>query len=142
MRKLLFSLVMALLLLPVSYSYGFSEKGQDCSKCHTLSKDEATTLLKDIGQGVQVLDVLMSPIKGMWEVDVDAGGKKGLVYVDFSKKYLISGSLISIKDKTNLTQDRFTELTKVDVSQLPLDDALVMGEKDTKYKVVVFDDPD
>jgi len=142
MRKLLFSLVMALLLLPVSYSYGFSEKGQDCSKCHTLSKDEATTLLKDIGQGVQVLDVLMSPIKGMWEVDVDAGGKKGLVYVDFSKKYLISGSLISIKDKTNLTQDRFTELTKVDVSQIPLDDALVMGEKDTKYKVVVFDDPD
>jgi len=142
MRKWLFFAVMAFVLLPVSYSYGFSEKGQDCSKCHTLSKDEATTLLKDIGQGVQVLDVLMSPIKGMWEVDVDAGGKKGLVYVDFSKKYLISGSLISIKDKTNLTQDRFTELTKVDVSQIPLDDALVMGEKDTKYKVVVFDDPD
>jgi thiol:disulfide interchange protein DsbC len=133
---------MALMLLPVSYSYGFSEKGQDCSKCHTLTKDEAATLLKDIGQGVQVLEVLMSPIKGMWEVDVDAGGKKGLVYVDFSKKYLVSGSVISIKDKTNLTQDRFTELTKVDVSQIPLDDALVMGEKDAKYKVVVFDDPD
>jgi thiol:disulfide interchange protein DsbC len=133
---------MALMLLPVSYSYGFSEKGQDCSKCHTLTKDEAATLLKDIGQGVQVLEVLMSPIKGMWEVDVDAGGKKGLVYVDFSKKYLVSGSVISIKDKTNLTQDRFTELTKVDVSQIPLDDALVMGEKGAKYKVVVFDDPD
>jgi len=142
MRKLLFSVVMAFVLLPVSYSYGFSEKGQDCSKCHTLTKDEAVTLLKDVGQGVKVLDVLMSPIKGMWEVDVEAGGKKGLVYVDFSKKYLVSGSVISIKDKTNLTQDRFTELTKVDVSQIPLDDALVMGEKDAKYKIVVFSDPD
>ena len=133
---------MALLLLPVSYSYGFSEKGQDCSKCHTLTKDEAATLLKDIGQGLKVLEILMSPIKGMWEVDVDAGGKKGLVYVDFSKKYLVSGSIISLKGKTNLTDDRFAELTKVDVSQIPLDDALVMGEKDAKYKVVVFDDPD
>ena len=142
MRKLLFCVVMAFVLLPVSYSYGFSEKGQDCSKCHTLTKDEAVTLLKDVGQGVKVLDVLMSPIKGMWEVDVEAGGKKGLVYVDFSKKYLVSGSVISIKDKTNLTQDRFTELTKVDVSQIPLDDALVMGEKDAKYKIVVFSDPD
>jgi len=142
MRKLLFSAVMALLLLPVSYSYGFSEKGQDCSKCHTLTKDEAATLLKDIGQGLKVLEILMSPIKGMWEVDVDAGGKKGLVYVDCSKKYLVSGSIISLKGKTNLTDDRFAELTKVDVSQIPLDDALVMGEKDAKYKVVVFDDPD
>jgi thiol:disulfide interchange protein DsbC len=78
----------------------------------------------------------------MWEVDIDAGGKKGLVYVDFSKKYLVSGSIISIKDKTNLSQDRFTELTRVDVSQIPLDDALVMGEKGAKYKIVVFDDPD
>ena len=142
MRKLLFFVVMAFVLLSVSYSYGFSEKGQDCSKCHTLTKEEAATLLKDIGQGAKVLEVLMSPIKGMWEVDIDAGGKKGLVYVDFSKKYLVSGSIISIKERTNLTQDRFTELTKVDVSQIPLDDALVMGEKDAKYKVVVFDDPD
>jgi thiol:disulfide interchange protein DsbC len=128
--------------LPVSYSYGFSEKGQDCSKCHTLTKDEAATLLKDIGPGIKVLEILMSPVKGMWEVDVDAGGKKGLVYVDFSKKYLVSGSIIALQGKVNLTDDRFSELNKVDVSQIPLDDALVMGEKDAKYKVVVFDDPD
>lgn len=142
MGRLLFSLVMALVLLPVSYSYGFSEKGQDCSKCHTLSKDEAATLLKDMAKEVKVLEVLMSPIKGMWEVDVESGGKKALAYVDFSKKYLVFGSVVSIKDKINLTQERLTEVNKVDVSQIPLDDALVMGEKDAKYKVVVFDDPD
>jgi len=142
MRKLLFFVVMAFVLLPVSYSYGFSEKGQDCSKCHTLTKDEAVTLMKDFGQDVKVLEVLTSPIKGMWEVDVETGGKRGLVYIDFSKKYLVSGSIISLKERTNVTQERFTELTRVDVSQIPLDDALVMGVKDAKYKVVVFDDPD
>ena len=135
-------MVLALVLLTASHSYSFSEKGQDCSKCHTLSKDEAATLLKDIGSGVNVLEVLMSPIKGMWEVDVDAGGKKGLVYVDFSKKYLMSGSVISMKDRKNLTEDRYAELTKVDVSKIPLDDAIVMGAKDAKYRVVVFSDPD
>lgn len=142
MRKLLFPVAMALLLLPITYAYGFSEKGQDCAKCHTLTKDEAATLLKDIGQGAKILEVLMSPIKGMWEVDVEAGGKKGLVYIDFSKKHLVTGAIITIKDRKNLTQDRFTELTRVDFSQIPLDDALVMGAKDAKFKVVVFDDPD
>ena len=142
MRKLLFTAVMALLLLPVSSSYGFSEKGQDCSKCHTLTKDEAATLMKDFGPDMKVLEILMSPVKGMWEVDVEAGGKKGLVYIDFSKKHLVTGAIVSLMDKTNLTQERFAELTKVDVSQIPLDDALVMGEKGAKYKIVVFDDPD
>jgi protein-disulfide isomerase len=30
----------------------------------------------------------------------------------------------------------------VDVSKIPLDDAVVMGEKNAKYKIVVFSDPD
>ena len=82
------------------------------------------------------------PVKGLWEVDIDAAGKKGPLYVDFSKKYLISGAVVSIKDKKNLTQERLTELNKVDVSKIPLDDALVMGDKDAKHRVIVFDDPD
>lgn len=142
MRKLVFLFVLAALLLPVSYSYGFSEKGQDCSKCHTLSKDEATSLLKDFAPNLNVIDIKVSPVKGMWEVDVDSGGKKGPTYVDFSKKYIIAGSVIEIHGKRNLSQERLIELNKVDVSQIPLDDALVMGDKGAKYKIVVFDDPE
>lgn len=141
MRKVLFLAVLAALLLPVSYSYGFSEKGQDCSKCHTLSNDEATTLLKELGPGIKVLEVIAAPVKGMWEIDVESGGKKGAIYLDFSKKYIISGAIVSLKDKRNLTQERMSEINKVDVSQIPLDDALVMGDKSAKHKVIVFDDP-
>lgn len=142
MRKILFLLCMAVLLLPASYSYGFSSKDEDCSKCHTLSKEEAASLLKDLIPNVKVLEVRVSPLKGVWEVDVEAGGKKGPTYVDFSKKYLVAGSIIGIKEKKNLTQERLTELNRVDVSQIPLGDALVMGDKDAKNKVIVFDDPE
>lgn len=142
MRKMLFLLCMAVLLLPVSYSYGFSSKGEDCSKCHTLSKDEATALLKDFIPNVKVLEVLTGPVQGTWEVDIESGGKRGPVYLGFSKKHLIAGQVFSLKDKRNLTQERLSEINKVDVSQIPLGDALVMGDKDAKHKVVVFDDPE
>jgi thiol:disulfide interchange protein DsbC len=146
MYKILLSLVVAL-LLPLAHAYGFSTKGQDCSKCHTLTKDDAAALLKDIIQNVKILDVRVIPVKGMWEVDIEAGGRKAPLYVHFSKKYLLSGSLVSIADKKNLTQERAEELNKVvlskdDLSKIPLDDALVVGAKNAKHKVIVFDDPD
>jgi len=142
MYKILLSVVATLLLLPVSYSYGFSTKGEDCLKCHTLSKDDAAALLKDLIPNVKVLEIRMSPVKGIWEVNIESGGKKGPTYVDFSKKHLIAGSIVDIKEKKNLTQERLSEINKIDVSQIPLGDALVMGDKNAKNKVIVFDDPE
>jgi len=141
-RKIVFLLAMMVLLVPASYTYAFSTTGQDCAKCHTLTKDEAVTLLKDLIPNLKVLDVVTSPMKGMWEVDVVANGKKGLVYVDFTKKYLISGSLVDIKEKKNVSQERLADISRVDVSTIPLGDAVVMGDKDAKYKIIVFSDPD
>lgn len=146
MYKILLSLVVAV-LLPVSYAYGFSTKGEDCSKCHTLTKDDAATLLKDLIPNVKVLEVRVIPVKGMWEVDIESGGRKAPLYVHFSKKYLMSGAIFSITEKRNLTQERAEELNKVvltkdEVSKIPLDDALVMGDKSAKHRVIVFDDPD
>jgi thiol:disulfide interchange protein DsbC len=141
-----YSIVPLFLILPVllwaGISHAFETKGQDCSKCHTLTKDEARDLLKEVIPNMKVVEVGPSPTKGSWEIFFESGGKKGLIYLDFSKRYLFSGSLISVKDRRNLTQERFGELNKIDLSQLPLDDALVMGDKTAKYKVIVFDDPD
>ena len=143
MFKKLFPFLFVLFwLIPSGDSHGFESRGQDCSKCHTLTNDEARELLKGIFPDIKILDIKASPAKGFWEVFSEAGKKKGLVYVDFSKKYLILGSLISIKERKNLTQERFTELNKVDVSQIPLGDALVMGDPQAKIRVIVFHDPD
>jgi len=65
-----------------------------------------------------------------------------LIYVDFAKKHFFVGSLISIKERKNLTQERFAELNKVDVSQIPLNDALVIGDQKARIKVISFSDPD
>jgi len=139
-------LVLLLLTLFCPYlvgnCFGFETRGQDCSKCHILSKEEASDLLKGIFPGIKVIDVKISPAKALWEVFSEIGSRKGIVYVDFSKKYVFSGTIISIKEKKNLTQERFTELNKIDVSQIPLEDALVMGDPKARIRVIVFDDPD
>lgn len=123
-------------------SLAFETRGQDCSKCHKLSNDEARDLLKDIIPNLKILDVNSSPAKGFWEVYLESGGRKGLIYVDFQKKHFIAGNLISIAGKKNLSQERLTELNKVDVSQIPLEDALVMGDPKARIRIIVFDDPD
>ena len=136
-----FVALVVLVLFSFSPSFGFETKGEDCSRCHTLKSEEAKELLKDI-PNLKILEVYPSPVKGFWEVYLESGGRKGLLYVDFSKRYFISGALFSIRDKKNVTQERLNDLNRVDVSQIPVDNALVMGEKDAKYKVVVFDDHD
>ena len=129
------------ILFPFHRSFGFETKGQECSRCHTLNSAEARELLKDI-PNIKILDVNVSPVKSFWEVYLESGGKKGLLYVDFSKKYFISGPLFSITEKKNVTQERLSDLNRVDVSQIPLEDALVMGDPKAKIRMIAFDDPD
>jgi len=45
-------------------------------------------------------------------------------------------------EKKNLTQERLEELRKIDVSQIPLNDALVLGDQKARIKVISFSDPD
>jgi thiol:disulfide interchange protein DsbC len=115
---------------------------QDCLKCHTLTNDQAKKTLSEMIPDVKILNVQPSAVKGLWEIGIEAGGRKGIVYLDFSGRHLMAGNLFAINTKTNLTQERMQELNRVDVSQIPLKDALVMGDKNAKYKVIVFDDPD
>jgi thiol:disulfide interchange protein DsbC len=141
--KRVFLLFLAVLILSAaSDSFGFSTKGQDCSKCHTLKKDEATKLLKDFDQTIKIKTISVSAAKYLFEVSVESNGKKGVVYIDFPKKHLFTGSLYQINGKRNLTQESLSEINKVNVSQIPLGDAIVLGEKNAKYRVVVFDDPE
>jgi thiol:disulfide interchange protein DsbC len=128
--------------LPSNPSFCFEGKGQDCSKCHTLSSDEAGELLKGAIPNIRVIDVKLSPVQGVWEIYLESGGRKGLIYIDFAKRHFFMGSLISIGERKNLTQERFAELNKVDVSQIPLSDALILGDQKAKIRVISFHDPD
>lgn len=142
MKRITTFALLILCLLPAGIAFGFAGGDKDCSKCHALAKDEAEKILKDIIPDVKVAEVNKAPSGGLWELIIESGGRKGIVYIDYAKKNLFSGAVISIKERKNLTQERMSDITRVDVSQIPLDDAIVMGDKNAKYRAIVFSDPD
>ena len=116
------------------------------AKGDTLNAEEARAILNELIPNVKIIHVKQSPVAGLWEVAVDMGGKKAIVYLDHAKKHIISpitrGEIYDIQAKTSLTQESFQKINKVDVSKIPLKDALVLGDKTAKNKIIVFDDPD
>jgi thiol:disulfide interchange protein DsbC len=130
------------LMLPANTALSFPAKNQDCSKCHTLKKEEAEALLKGFNKNIKVLSVSRSRAKYLWEVSYEAEGKKGIAYIDLPKKHLVSGSVLDLQSRKNLTQEKLSELNKVNASQIPLKDALVIGDRNAKQRVIIFTDPE
>lgn len=126
--------------------YGFGNVAgaceKDCLKCHTLTKEDASQVLKSLNPAFEVMNVQLSPVRGLWEIDFKIQGKPGVVYIDFSKAHLVQGPILDVKGRTDLTSQRLQEISRVDVSKIPLKEALVLGNRSAKYKVIVFDDPD
>ena len=93
----------------------------------------------------EVLGIQMSPIKGLWEVTINDRGKRGVLYVDFSKNYVLPGPIIEVKTGANKTMEKLgktQEKQKVDFAKIPLPSPLVMGNPRASQRVVVFTDPD
>ncbi|MBW6509456.1 MAG: DsbC family protein [Desulfuromonadales bacterium] len=105
----------------------------------TLTKEAAIEALKDI-QG-EVLAVDPSEIPGLYLVSVKMQGRNIPLYLDASGTYMISGNVIDLKQRRNLTEDLFRRLNPVDVSAIPLDDALPLGNPQAQQQVIVFTDP-
>ncbi len=123
-----------------AWSFGNGDPARNsCAACHTLSRDEAAALLRGIADNVT--GVSPGPFQGTWEVDVSIEGKIYPLYVDYSRKYLIQGQLIRLKDGENISRARFSDLNRVDVSSIPLKDAIVLGNASSKRRVIVLTDP-
>jgi thiol:disulfide interchange protein DsbC len=145
MRKLV--LIVTILSLAVLLRHGNAyafPKGEEkgCIKCHTLNDEQAAEVLKPFAPDVKILSIKEAPLAGMWEIAIESGAKKNVVYLDYGKKVLFIGNLIDAKTKTNYYKESYDEINKIDVSQIPLGNALVMGDKDAKHKIIVFDDPE
>jgi hypothetical protein len=134
MNKLICATITAALIL-ASQAYAGSDSWHvsqvhDCVQCHTLSKSEARMLLEKMFPDVVVLSVNGGPVKGLWEVMIEAGSRKGIVYVDYSKKKFISGAVIDMANNHNLTHESYYQLSKVSSSKLSHDDSLNSGYND------------
>lgn len=150
MKKMFLLITVAVFFSLVFFSAeagAFGGCEEDCGKCHSLQKDEAQQILERLhAADAKVIDVKMSPIRGLWQVDVDAKGNRGVLYVGFSKKYVIGGAIYEVETAENKTQENLKETPQpdryVDVSKIPLENALVLGDRNAARKVIVFDDPD
>ncbi len=147
-RIVLIMIVGTMFLLPFTTNAFSNHEGcaGNCTDCHALQKSEAEALLKQmvekkmIPEG-HVVDVKLAPAKGLWQIDMEAGGKRGAIYLDFSKKYLI-GQLLPVDTISKLPPPPPAAPAKVDFSRLPLKQALVLGPKKATKRIAVFTDPD
>ncbi len=87
----------------------------------------------------KVESVVKTPYAGLYEVFM--GGQ--IVYTDEKLTFLIAeGRLVDPKSKKDVTGERLEELTKVDFSSLPLEQAIKVVKGNGSRKLVVFSDVD
>jgi thiol:disulfide interchange protein DsbC len=87
----------------------------------------------------KVESVTKTPFAGLYEVFM-AGQ---IIYTDDKVTFLIAeGRLVDPKTKKDITGERLDELTKIDFSSLPLEQAIKVVKGNGSRKLVVFSDVD
>ena len=83
----------------------------------------------------ELLQIVPTPIDGMYEVQT----RKGLIYFFPKQGYVIAGQLMNSEGR-NLTRESIDRQMQEKLANLPLDEALKIGNG--KNKVIEFTDPD
>lgn len=140
MRILLF--LFLFLFLTVS-SYAMSQEGcgaGECNSCHSMTLDEAKKMFP---RAEKVVSVDFSEMPGVFVVELEGQGQRQPVYVDFSKKYVVSGNIYRLADGKNISEARTSQVeNKIDPAKIPVDDAVLVGRPEAKHQIIVFTDPD
>jgi thiol:disulfide interchange protein DsbC len=113
----LIAVLSVLALAPAGCKGGKAHMGV-CGDCHTLTVEEADEILKTDKIQAKAMAVNMSPVKGLWEVELEKGGKKFRVYVDFEKKHLVEGRYFVPIDQIG----KPPPMRKVDLTRIPIED--------------------
>lgn len=88
---------------------------------------------------MSVESIVKTPYAGLYEVYMNGQ----IVYTDEKFSFLIAeGHLVDSKTKKDVTTDRLADLSKIDFSSLPLDQAIKVVKGNGSRKMVVFSDPD
>ncbi|MBJ6749608.1 DsbC family protein [Geomonas anaerohicana] len=116
----------------------------DCASCHSITLQEASTLLKAIGP---VKDVKPAPVRGLYEVTFEQAGQSGVAYIDYGKKHIIAGQVFDIASRQPVggaaqQAKKAERKERLDPATLTTDNALVMGNANGKKKLFVFTDPE
>ncbi len=117
----------------------FAASNSTTSSQPVLTKESAIKALNGI-QG-EVLSVDPAEIPGLYLVTMKMQGRVVPIYLDGSGSYLFTGNVIRLKDRKNLTDAHYQRLNPVDISTIPLEDALIVGSPEATQHIIVFTDP-
>jgi thiol:disulfide interchange protein DsbC len=83
-------------------------------------------------------EVRKTDIPGLYELRINGSE---IFYTDAQANYLIQGSLIDVRQRRNLTEERVEKLTAVKFDALPFKDAFTIVRGNGQRKLAVFEDP-
>ena len=130
------------LTLTVS-AFAMSQEGcgaGECNSCHSMTLEEAKEMFP---RAEKVVSVDFAEMPGVFVVELEGQGQRQPVYVDFSKKYVVSGNIYRLADGKNISEAKTSQVAvKIDPAKIPVDDAVLVGKSDAKHKIIVFTDPD
>ncbi len=129
MRPLL--LILSLFISTIAMAADDAKNGADIESIRSY----ASAVLRNSS----IDEVNPSPIPGLYEVR----SGRNIFYSDADgRHFFIGGHMIDTIAKKDLTKARMEELNRIDWSLLPLDKAVVSGDKNGKLKLAIFTDPE
>ena len=106
-----------------------------------LTREEASYTLKEfIKTEFNILEIREAPLEGFWEIVTEVGKEKTIVYLHKNLRFVLLGRILDLQAKKDLTLERWKDFRRVEISSLPLENAITMGEG--KRKLYVFTDPE
>jgi len=101
-------------------------------------QDQIRNSLKILLPGIQPDEIRSTPLDNLYEVTF--GGR--LVYLTADGRYLIQGKMIDLETRTEITEERLSELKMAALAKVSEDQMVIYGPKDAKDTVTVFTDID
>jgi thiol:disulfide interchange protein DsbC len=110
---------------------------ESATKIPAKADDLRAQLAKKV-PGAKPEDVRATPIPGMYEISIGTS----TAYITADGKYLISGDLFEVDSKTNLTEERRTQVRTKMIAAISDSDTIVFGSATPKHTITVFIDVD
>jgi thiol:disulfide interchange protein DsbC len=131
MKKILFALMLVLFAVPGALFAGdILREVKELEIVKNLFPPQMEVIeARDLGSLFEL--VVKDPSRG-----------NQIFYVTKDGAYLIAGGNLITKDKVNITQQRHEEVNRVDVSKLPLKDAVAIKKGNGAKKLIMFNDVD
>lgn len=96
-----------------------------------------TTLQQRLGSDAVIKEISKTPIPGIYEVFVGSQ----IIYVDATGRYALLGNMVDTQNSVNLTEQRLSDLNRIDFATLDLSNAIKYVKGSGARKIAVFADP-